>query len=269
MLRIYLLGLQRKIYDALDNYAVPFSAGLLLAMLLQTCFGLQTFSNLVTGVSALVTALIAYKALAVGRDYVGKMMTEEGYKKAIILKDDIMPKFFSEQYSRFYLSSALGMINVLFKAERSEHETRTCLSNLNQYATTLKKHANYLNKTGNDFSKILASTKTHGLTLSKEYISDFFGAEHHFFQTDFKLRAAANYIELVISPYFKPTSDIGNIANLKKDFNSVFWNEKDREIKHLIDSIRDAEIAVIQIEDYMIKYEKLRYMNIKDIFHME
>lgn len=266
MVKISLLNLKGRPLDVLDRYSVPFSAGLITTMLLQTCFGMQTLNSLISGSSSVITALIAYEALAVGRDYVGKMMTEEGYRKAIILKDEVMPKFFLERYSQFYLSSALGMVNILMKVEKSDVETQLCIKTLFQYSRELHKHADNIEGICAEFQRLITSTKTHELTLSQDYISDFFGTEGVASDIASKIQDVAGRIEMIIEPYFKPMSDKQELNNLRDGYINIIWCEEDVEIINLVKCIKDAVTCVGKMENHRMNYERLKYASIKKIF---
>lgn len=77
--------------DVVKNPVVTFGLGATTVMLADTWFDVST-TDLVSSGANVAMAIVAYKAYFLGRDYIGQMTTQEGYKKAIEFKNVSLPK---------------------------------------------------------------------------------------------------------------------------------------------------------------------------------
>lgn len=235
-------------------------------MLLETGFETQNLNDIYSRAGTILTLLIAFKALMVGKNYTDKMMVEEGYKKAVFLKDDILTKLDSQYFSRFYLSNANGFIKSLTKHRSSPEITSITLKNLTQYSKELKRHAHHLDSFLSDFERAINSTKTYGLILSPKYSVILHDLVNNAEVVSEMLSSSARAIESITETFYVRGSDKEEERNLIPNFNDITLNENSHELISFFKCTEDAEEKLSILDESIDNSQIIKQVNIKAIF---
>lgn len=253
--------------DVFKNPVVAFGAGTTLIMLVDTWFDVST-TDFVSAAANVAMAGLAYKALQVGRDYVGQMTTQEGYKKAI--------KFNSESFiSLKNLMNTLPSIDLttLYVAGIIEFESKTTLNTLKSINNSIKDVMVVLN----EINPVLLSLKvelsiiqTYGCVLNPQkkeafdtvvsslndlikcfdkllllidYTNSLYKVDKNEFEDERDRKIEFPYMDSIAKIFF-----LENINNVKNEFVN-----SELAMKSAFDAMEDYYSGSVNIKNYFIK----------------
>lgn len=164
---------KKNIYSVvheINNPVVAFSLGAVTIMMVDTWFDEPT-TNFVSAGANVAMALIAYKALLVGRDYVGQMMIQEGYKRALNFNNKSFVSFIELVKIMPDFEFTIGYINGI-RSQMGPTNAKT----LKEINDTIRNMFERLSKIDTHLYSLrmeLKKIRTYGFTLTEEKNESF------------------------------------------------------------------------------------------------
>lgn len=184
--------------DVVKNPVVTFGLGATTVMLADTWFNVST-TDFVSSGANVAMAIVAYKAYLVGRDYIGQMTTQEGYKKAIEFKNTALPKLSHFNFLKHDIGRLKKLLEDYDRANILDAEFIESIASVNDF---IRKNSPTIESQCLSLSGALNLISTYGIVPTddkKEYLNEALRFSMHL---SFKAYLISVHVDVFLTPYY-------------------------------------------------------------------